>query len=126
MAIYIIRGFLHPRKNARICYQRAMLPIQAGVTALADSNVSLGPFLFEFKLSGLYLTIMARQKVITICRRLSHPTRSLSRIVCRGQERPNSRKATFRPDFQPLLYHEFFIKANVTTRYRKTVKSRYS
>ncbi len=43
-------------KNALICYQRAMLPIQSGVTA--DSNGSLAPFLFEFKLSGLGVTAL--------------------------------------------------------------------
>jgi hypothetical protein len=37
---------------------------------------------------------------ITICRGLSHPTRSLSRIVCRGQEGPKGSKGTLRPDFQ--------------------------
>ncbi len=31
---------------------------------------------------------------------LSHPTRSLSTIVCRGQERPKGSKGTLRPDFQ--------------------------
>jgi hypothetical protein len=45
-------GFSTLEKNAMICYQRAMLPIQSGVTASADNNGSLAPFLFEFKLSG--------------------------------------------------------------------------
>jgi hypothetical protein len=44
------------------------------------------------------LTIIVRQTA-NICRRLSHPTRSLSRKVCRGQERPRVRKGTLRPDF---------------------------
>jgi hypothetical protein len=48
------------------------------------------------------LTIMVPQKAITICRGLSHPTRSLSRTVCRGQERPKGRKGALRPDFQAL------------------------
>ncbi len=41
-----------------------------------------------------------RQTVITICSELSHPTRSLSIIVCRGQEGPKGRKGTLGPDFQ--------------------------
>ncbi len=46
------------------------------------------------------LTIMVYQMAITICRELSHPTRSFIRIVCRGQERPKGSKGTLRPDFQ--------------------------
>jgi hypothetical protein len=42
-----------------ICYLRAMLPIQSGVTAL--SNGSLVPFLFEFKLSGSGVTALCCQ-----------------------------------------------------------------
>jgi hypothetical protein len=45
------------------------------------------------------LTVMVHQKAISICRGLSHPTRSHSRIVCRGQERHQGRKGTLRPDF---------------------------
>ncbi len=41
------------------------------------------------------LTIMVRKKAITVCRGLSHTTRSLSRIVCRGQKRPKGRKGTW-------------------------------
>jgi hypothetical protein len=41
-----------------------------------------------------------RQTAITICRGLSHPTRSLNRIACRGQEGLKGSKGTFRPDFQ--------------------------
>jgi hypothetical protein len=37
---------------------------------------------------------------ITICIGLSHPTRSLSRIVFKGQEHPKCSKGTLRPDFQ--------------------------
>ncbi len=61
------------------------------------------------------LTIVVRQKAITIiiCRGLSHPTRSFSRIVCRGQERPKDRGGTLRPDFQAntALDLGFFLKS---------------
>jgi len=40
------------------------------------------------------------QTAINVCRGLSHPTISLRRIVCRGQEFPLGRKGTLRPDFQ--------------------------
>jgi hypothetical protein len=58
---------------------------------------------------------------ITIRRGLTHPTRSLSRIVCRGQDCPECSKGTLRPDFQANTIPRIFYKANVTTRYRKTV-----
>ncbi len=68
------------------------------------------------------LTIMVRQKAITICKRLSHPTRSLSRKICRGQEHSKGRKGTLRPDFQANTRARIiFFTANVNTRYRKTV-----
>jgi hypothetical protein len=44
-------GFSTLEKTALIFYQRAMLPIQSGVTASADSNGSLAPLLSKFKLS---------------------------------------------------------------------------
>ncbi len=47
---------------------------------------------------------------ITICRGLSHPTRSLSRIVCRGLEDPKGSKRTLRPDFQINTRHRIFLK----------------
>ncbi len=37
---------------------------------------------------------------VSPCSRLSHPTRSPSRIVCRGLEHPKCSKHTVRPDFQ--------------------------
>jgi hypothetical protein len=60
-----------------------------------------------------------RQTAITICRGLSHPTRSLSRIVCRGQEGPKDSKDTLRPDFQVNTRPRIFFKANVTTKKTK-------
>ncbi len=74
------------------------------------------------------LTTIVLQKAITICRGLSHPTRSPSRTVCRGQKRPKGRKGTLRPDFQASTRPIYFFKANVTTRGKKTVvrKSRYN
>ncbi len=43
---------------------------------------------------------MACQKAITICRGLSHLTRSLSITVCRGQKCPKGRKGTLSTHFQ--------------------------
>ncbi len=57
---------------------------------------------------------MVRQKAITIYRGLSHLTRSLSRIVCRGQERPKGRKGTLRPDFQAYTRPRFFLKQKMS------------
>ncbi len=46
-------GFSTLEKNALICYHRAMLPFQLGVTSLCRySNGSLAPFLLKFELSG--------------------------------------------------------------------------
>ncbi len=67
----------------------------------ADSNGSLVPFLFEFQLSGSgvtvlkQLTIMVRQRGITICR---------------GQEHPKGRKGTLRHDFQANIRPRIFVK----------------
>ncbi len=74
----------------------------------ADSNGSLAPFfLFEFKLSG---SGVVGQTAITICRGLSHPTRSLSRIVCRGQQHPKAEKAPWGLISRPVLDLEFIFK----------------
>jgi hypothetical protein len=100
---------------------------------LSDSNDSLAQLFFNLNLLGLVwqpvaamLTIMARfklqkrrQTAITIYNGLSHPTRSLSRIVCRGKEPPIGSKGILRPDFQANNRPMIFLKANVTTRYRK-------
>jgi hypothetical protein len=44
------------------------------------------------------------------CSRLSHLTRSLSRIVCKGQERPKGSKDTLRPDFHANTRSRIFCK----------------
>jgi hypothetical protein len=68
----------------------------------------------------------AHQTAITICSGLSHPTRSLSRIVCRGQEGPKGSKGEYlRPDFQANTRSRLFLKANVTTRYKKEVVRKF-
>jgi hypothetical protein len=90
---------------ALICYERAILPIQQGVTSLCRYKWQFGALFdwihtFWVVLDSPLLTIMECQKAITIFRGLSYPTRSLSRRVCRGQERPKVRKGTLRPDFQ--------------------------
>jgi hypothetical protein len=51
-------GFTTLEKNALICYQRIMAPVQSGVTPSADSNSSLAHYLFEFKLSGSDVTAL--------------------------------------------------------------------
>jgi hypothetical protein len=58
--------------------------------------------------------------------RLSHQNRSLSRIVCRGQEGPKGSKGTLIS--RPIVDIYFFKQANVTARNRKEVvrKSKYS
>jgi hypothetical protein len=78
----------------------------------AGSNGSFEPFLFTFWVGpdSPLLTIRVHQKAIAICRGLSHPTRSLSRIVCRGQERSKGRKGTLRPDFQGNTRPSIFFK----------------
>jgi hypothetical protein len=69
------------------------------------------------------ITFDALQMAFVICRELSHPTSSLSRIVCRGQEGLKGSKGTLGPDFLDVIF-----KSNVTTIYRKEVvrKSRCS
>ncbi len=96
----------------------------------ADSNGRLAHF-FIFELAGLVWHPAADsngrwacfkfekkecQMAITICRGLSHPHRSLSRIVCRGQEGPKSSKGTLRPDFQANTRIKIFLKPQDTGR----------
>jgi hypothetical protein len=71
------------------------------------------------------LTIMVRLMAITICTGLSHTTRPLSRIVCRGKESPKGSKGTFRPDFQASTRPRISLKTNVTTEDRLCYKSYY-
>ncbi len=70
----------------------------------ADSNCCMAQFFLNSNFLGQawhpLLTIMVCQTAITIGRGLSHSTRSLSRIVCKGQEHPKDSKGTLRPDFQ--------------------------
>ncbi len=108
-------GFSTLEKNALICNQKAMLPVESSDRPLQiviavwclfclNSNFLVG-------CDSPLLTIMVHQKAITICRGLSHPTRSLSRIVCRGQERPKGRKGTLRLDFQANTSPGIFVKS---------------
>ncbi len=78
-----------------------------------DSNVYLEGFKFKKKV---------RQTAITFWSSLSHPTRSLIRIVCRWKADPNGSKGTLRPDFQANTWPRLFKKSSVTTRYRKDVR----
>ncbi len=58
-----------------------------------------------------HVSNLNKKCAITICRGLSHLTRSLSRIVCRGQAGPKVSKSTLRPDFQPnkVLRSRIFV-----------------
>jgi hypothetical protein len=69
-----------------------------------------------------------RQKVILICNGLAHPTRSLSRIACRGQEGPKGSKDTLRPDFQANTILRIFIKSQCHHKIKEgdCKESRYS
>ncbi len=114
MAIYIIRGVLHPWKKMSWYVIRGQCrPSIRVCQPSADNNGSLAPFLFELKLlrrvwqPSADNKVMVCQKAITICRGLSHLSRSFSRIVSRGQEHPKGRQGTSRPDIQAL---GFFLK----------------
>ena len=90
------QGFSALEKNAMICPQWALLPIQSGKTdynaICRDSNLK-----------------KMRQTARTICSGLPpHPTRSLSRIVCRGLQGPKGSKGTLRPDFQANIRPRIF------------------
>jgi hypothetical protein len=89
-----------------------MMPLQWGVTALCRKKWQFGA-LFVWSDSPL-LNKMVCQKAITICRGQSHTIRSLSRIVCRGQEHPKGRKDTLRPDFQANTRHWIFFKSQLS------------
>ncbi len=143
----MIHSFFNPFlfiKNKRFLYPRMVSPLGYLLRGqcfpsnrAADSNGSLAHF-EQFELPLLlaitdvwrtsYLKKM-RQMAITICRGLSHPIRSLSRIVCRGQEGPKFSKGGLLGLISwPILVLGFVLKVNVTARYRKEVvgKSRYS
>jgi hypothetical protein len=121
-------GFSAPEKNAMICPQSAVLPILSGITGICRLQWLFGTF---FKIwtcwigcGSLLQNIMAvwcasnfkkeRQTAIL-------SLRSLSRIVCKWQERKVS-TATWSLISRPILDLCYF-KVNVTTRNRK---SRYN
>jgi hypothetical protein len=95
---YILRGFLLPWKKRRDMFSEGNAAHRVGYDSmLSDSNDSLSHVFFLILTYwvgcvSLLLSIMARFKLkktaITICSGLSHPTRSLSRIVCREKEHP--------------------------------------
>jgi hypothetical protein len=103
------------KKKRMICSQRAMLSIQSSRVwqPAAGSNDCFVHFYKNFLLAGsgvaarcwLYWLFGTLQ---IFCSRLSHLTRSLSKIVCRGQEGPKSSKGTLRPDFQANTCIGFF------------------
>jgi hypothetical protein len=78
-------------KNNLICWEGCGSPLQTVTAVWLPSNLK-----------------NVRQTAITICSGQAHPTRLLSRIVCRGQEAPKGSKNTLRPDFQantrPMLF----------------------
>ncbi len=83
----------------------AMLPFQSGVNKPLQIIMAVWrPFCLNSNFLGRVWQPSAEnngaQKAFNIYRGLSHHTRSLSRIVCRGRERPKGRKGTLRPDFQ--------------------------
>ncbi len=106
-------GFSAREKNVIICSL-----VQVWQPA-ADCNDSLAHFFLNLSLLGqvwqptadnmyvLFGPLQIFKKVyhlanatVSPCSRLSHPTRSPSRIVCRGLEHPKCSKHTVRPDFQ--------------------------
>jgi hypothetical protein len=110
-----------------ICSQMAMLPIQLG--GACDSPLQIVTIVWHtfFKIwtswVGCDSPLLKKIAVwrisnlkkwghtaITIFRVLSYPIRSLSRIVCRGQERPKASKGMFRPDFQANIRPTIFFK----------------
>ncbi len=80
----------------------------------ADSNASLTPFLFEFKLSGSGVTALCWQKWCTKRPLLSaegcHTRPDHSAEYCRGQERTKGRKGSLMPDFQANTRPRIFKK----------------
>ncbi len=114
-------GFSALEKNAVICSQRAKKNCCLSSWVWHPLQIEMGGLAHVFYLFILFylpdrvwqpaadnsgclahfrLLKKVCQTAITICRELSHPTRSLSRIVCRGQEGPKGSKGTLRPDFQ--------------------------
>jgi hypothetical protein len=80
-------------------FQRAMLPIQSGVTAFCSLALVLNwnllgqvrqPVLTRMALGHISNLKKVRQTTTTICSWLLHPAKSLSRLYCRGQARHKS------------------------------------
>ncbi len=113
--IYFIRGFLHPWKKRPDMLSEGNAAHLVGCDSPLQIVMAVWHpfFLIQTYWVGCdspLLTIMVSQKAITICKGLSHPTRSLSRIVCRVQEGPKGRKGTLRPDFQASNRPKIFLK----------------
>jgi hypothetical protein len=68
-----------------------------------------------------------RKKTIAICRGQPHLSRSLNRIVCRGQKGPKGSKGILRPDFQanirPLLFLKPVLPKETGRRCKKILKT---
>jgi hypothetical protein len=113
-------GFSALEKNAVLGPQRTVLPIQLGATARCRLKWPFDALLLNLNLldqvwqpAADYNGCLARfklkkmrEKAITISSQLSHPTRSLSRIVCRWQE---GSKDTLRPGFQANTWLMIFF-----------------
>ncbi len=127
---YVLRGFSRPWKKRCDMFSEgnvAQCPSSRVGSPLADNNGSLAHFFknlnlfcwmwqpaanchgclacFKFFLKPIKLPLL----FAVGCQ--SHPTRFLSRIVCRGQEGPKGRKGgTLRPDFQANTKSRIFLK----------------
>ncbi len=132
----ILRGFICPWKKHRDMSLERCCQSRQLYQPAADSygQWPFGALFLNFVLAGsgvattaIFNGCLARfkfkkvcQLAITICSRLPHQTRSLSRIVCRWQEGPKSSKDTFRPDFQAMTYA--FLKKTMSQETERRVE----
>ncbi len=134
MAIYIFWGFLRPWKKRRYMFSEGIAAHPVGCDSTLQIEMSVWCPCFwiwtswvghesslQILMGVCRASNLKKGHQTAISRGMSHQTRSLSRIVCRGQEGTKGSKGTLRPDFQANIKSRIFFKANVTTRNRKTV-----
>jgi hypothetical protein len=125
--MFLLYPFLFIKNKSYFYPQRVSLPLKKKRCDMVSEGNASHPGKCDSPLQIVIWKKVCRMAII-ICRGLSHPTRSFSRIVCKG---PKGSKDTLRPDYlantRPRILF-FFLKSKCCSKDAgKTVarKSRY-
>jgi hypothetical protein len=70
---------------------------------------------------AVWRKIKVCQAAITVYSRLPHPTKLLSRIVCRGQGGFQGKKGTLKPDIGQQFTYDIFLKPMSPQKIRRRI-----